>query len=770
MRVYEFAKEHNLVNKELLAALREAGFPVANHMALLTPEAHSFLEKKFSQQPSSRPIVHIDPSTTTKADAKATPPVKSPIKTNEPQPALAAKIAVKPQPTAPLRGSANAELSTPPVVASPIVEQPVEPRKTTFEEDEDAEAREQARIQRLLNAKNLAGIPLPQIGGQPRRRRRRKKYRAEPAREAVKAPVTKATLDSATKPLCEVADLFGKPSSELIVALLRRGMVCNRNHILSADLIQALGESFGIKVTLKVANTQQSESVAANKNQTGGVRAPVVVVMGHVDHGKTTLLDFIRKMNVAASEKGGITQHVKAWEVDSTHGKIVFLDTPGHAAFSYMRKQGSKVTDIAILVVAADDGIMPQTIEAIKHAKDAGVPIIVAINKIDKNPAPAALETIKRQLSQHELMPEEWGGQTMIMPISAKTGQGVDRLLEMIILQAQLMDLKAPVDAPAHAFILESHIEKGLGPVASALCRDGILKVGDYFVAGTGCTGKIRLLIDTYNKRVSQVGPSIPVQIVGFDTLDGLGDELTVVSQQEYTKARGQRIDEATISAPQLAPKLSLQPAANAKSKVINLIIKTDTRGSKEAVMDSIDKLVKANKEVKCPIVIVASSIGDINESDIDLANNAHALIVGLHTKVEKNAQSLARELGVTVELHGIIYELIDSITKLLLSKKEVKYISTKVGEANVLKVFDIKGVGVIAGCYMREGVFTRGNKVECIRNGRKVGEGKISTLQRDRKTVKEVHSGYECGFTCDGFTEWREGDTVLCYTETKVE
>lgn len=768
MRVYEIAKQLGKTSKDILAILKEAGHVVSNHMAVLGPELVELLNKKLSTTPipvsqpekQSSKVQTKQPASTPKT--QAVPPVITPIKEHK---SFIDPIVL-------------------PAQEVTIITKKMGPSAADF--DEDREVRDQERIKRLLSTSNIVGVSAFVQAPQGTRRRKRRRSRfVEHVKEVVKAPITQLTLDAASLPLCEVADLFGKQSSELITVLLKKGMVCNRNNVISIDVIRQLAELF--KITLKVntvASKQEEEkaekaATRAATVSTGTFRAPVVVVMGHVDHGKTTLLDFIRKMNVAASEKGGITQHVRAWEVDNAHGKIVFLDTPGHEAFSYMRQQGSKITDIAILVVAADDGIMPQTIEAIQHAKTAGVPIIVAINKIDKVTSPSAIETIKRQLAQHDLMAEDWGGQTVIAPISAKTGQGVEHLLEMIILQSQLMDLKAPVAAQAQAFILESHVEKGLGPVATAICRQGTLRQGDYFIAGH-CTGKIRVLINSYGKKVTEAGPSIPVQVVGFDSVAGLGEDLVVVTQQEYNKARATKsLEHLVQAAPITATLLSqvnmpqVKTATDHKQVVhknINLIIKTDTRGSKEAVMGSIDKVVKANKDIKCPIVIVHSGIGDITESDIELAENTHSIILGLHIKIEKNAMAFAKELGINVQLYGIIYEMIDYLSKLLLSKKEIVFSWNKVGEASVLKVFDIKGVGVIAGCYLREGVVSRGNKAECFRGNKKIGEGKITSLQRDRKTVKEVHAGYECGFTVEGFTDFHEGDTINCYAETKVD
>ncbi len=753
MRVYELAKELGVSSKDLIAALKKGGFSVATHMAVLTDEMQSYVQESFaSEKTAVTSKTHkIQEKKIDSKEPKVAPKQETPLVKVEP--VVASRVTSK----------ENVIVAEPEKIIKNEPEHKelaaVTKKLETFEDLEDQEYREQERIKNLLKTTGLTGFTQP---SGPRRRKRRK---FKPVvREVPKEAITAVTIDKAM-PLFEVADMFGKQSGDLILSLLRKGMVCNRNHLLTPDLIKELGNVFNITVTSKESKTEQKETLA-KKESHGVTRWPVVVVMGHVDHGKTTLLDYIRKMNVAATEKGGITQHIRAWEVDSTHGKIVFLDTPGHEAFSYLRQRGSKITDIAILVIAADDGIKPQTVEAIKHAKAAGVPIIIAINKIDKIQSPSAIETVKRQLAQHELMPEEWGGQTIIVPISAKTGQGVEELLEMIVLQSQMMDLKSEVSTPAKAFVLESHVEKGFGPVATVIVREGTLKQGDFFICGSS-TGKVRILVNTAGARISQALPSTPVQVVGFDRFTGIGDWLTVVSHDEYSEAKFQRGFEQPVAPLQSMQTQSLQQA---DSKYINLIIKTDTRGSKEAVMGSIDKLIKQHKEIKCPINIVTSGIGDISEGDIELAANTNSLILGLHVHVEKNAQLLAKERDVDIQIYYIIYELVESLEKLLISKKEVAMTWSKVGEAVVKKVFDIKGIGIIAGCYMRDGVLARGNKVVCMRSGRQIGEAKVSTLQRERKSVKEIHAGYECGFTTDGFNEWQEGDTVVVYAEVKAE
>jgi translation initiation factor IF-2 len=792
MRVYEYAKEIGSTSKDVLAALKLGGFDASTHMAVLSPEALAHLKKLQAKKASPAPAV-IEKA----KSAPTPPPVQRPSQpqarptTPQPQPAQSRNQSPSqtvPTPVAAATASTTSSKETKTTMTEhftqekapqPVIIPSLKPTVHTEIIEEETELKEQERIKRLLQSTAFVNLPVGQ-GGQPaprRRRRRRPRFAQQQQQQEVLKPVTEATV-SGGMPLFEVADLFRKQASELITTLLKKGQVCNRNHVLTLDIIKSLAH--GYNITLNVQQDEQATAttaavaavkVNAQAGSTGVSRAPVVVVMGHVDHGKTTLLDYIRKMKVAASEKGGITQHITAWEVTSKSGKIVFLDTPGHEAFSFMRQRGSSITDIAVLVVAADDGVMPQTVEALKHAQSVGVPIIVAINKIDKAQSQSALETIKRQLSQYGLMSEDWGGETVFVPVSGKTGQGVDGLLEMISLQAQMMELKADASKPAKGFILESHVERGFGPVATVVIQEGTLKRGDFFVSGASA-GKVRILLDSNNKRIERAGPSTPVQVVGFENFAGIGETLNAVQQVEYLKVKAQKAVEAMPSGPPVAQNLNMiqnTAAAAGNKKFINLIIKTDTRGSKEAIMESIDKVIKTNKEIKCPINIIATNIGDITEGDVDLASNTGAMILALHVKVEKNAMLLSKEKGVVIQNHEIIYQMIDYVTSLLLSKKEAVITWNKVGEAAVKKVFDIKGIGVIAGCYMREGSLTRGNKVICMRAGKQVGEGKVSSLQRDRKTVKEVHAGFECGFTCDGFNEWQEGDIAVCYQEIRT-
>ncbi|MCK5632552.1 translation initiation factor IF-2, partial [bacterium] len=571
-------------------------------------------------------------------------------------------------------------------------------------------------------------------------------------------PVKKEIVIQPMTP-ADIAKIVGEPSTGVILTLLKWGIVCPKNQMLVKDVVARLAKHYEITVIKPESNEYDEEfdskdSKAASlvdvKKEKFETRPPVVVVMGHVDHGKTTLLDFVRKTRVAAKEKGGITQHLGAYEVETSHGGLVFLDTPGHEAFTKIRMRGAKVADIVVLVIAADDSIMPQTIEAIKHAKNMEVPIVVAINKVDKVEQ-HQIEAVKRDLSQHDLLTEDWGGQTVAIPISAKLGQGVDTLLEMIALQAEMAELKADKTVSARGYILESKLEKGRGAVATLICQHGTIKKGDFFVCGK-TVGKVNSLTNSNGEQISSAGPSVPVQVSGFSELPEAGDFLRVVSQREYKKSR--------------SSKSSIEKSVSKVVAVegdINIIVKTDTKSSREALLGSIAKL---SKKLEKGFHIIHSAVGDINESDIALASTTGSRIVGLHIKAEPNAATLARRNFIHIQLYDIIYKLIEDLEEYSESKKEIKKVNTKIGEAVVLRVFDIKNVGVIAGCAVKDGRCTRNSSLVVWRGKTKVGEGKIKSLQREKKTVKEVHAGFECGFLIDGFADWEVDDRVECYLE----
>jgi translation initiation factor IF-2 len=557
----------------------------------------------------------------------------------------------------------------------------------------------------------------------------------------------------------ELSRKTGHTVSEIITLLLKQGVLINKNQLLTDKLVGQLAAFFGIKIKEPAPIKTTLESMVSNKKEgeaEGEVRIPIVVVVGHVDHGKTTLLDVIRKTRVALREKGGITQHIGAYQAHTSHGDIIFIDTPGHEAFSLMRTRGLQVADIAILVIAADDGIMPQTIEAIKVAQSVGLPIIVAINKIDKA-SPKQIETVQQSLAQYGLIPEQWGGQTICVPVSAKIGTGIDDLLEVIILQGQVMDLRVRKDNSARGIILESKLEKGRGPVATIIMHDGTLRIGDFLIAGSARC-KVNALIDSFGQHVQQISAPSPVMVAGFEKLPQVGDAVCVVKGQEYKNFTG---DEACNS------QGFVTRMATVSEQALNIIVKTDSVSTKDAVIGLLQKMVgKYYKDFN----ILYAAVGAITESDVTRAYDTGALLYGLHVKVEPGAMNLAHTLGVSIELHDIIYRLIEELEVIAQKGKPIKKIIKKIGEAHVLKVFDIKNLGVIAGAQVSSGKFIREGKVVIWRGKYKVGEGAIKSLQRDKKSVKEVNVGFECAFMVEGFDKWLVDDRVECMQEIASE
>jgi translation initiation factor IF-2 len=568
-----------------------------------------------------------------------------------------------------------------------------------------------------------------------------------------------STQFSQTQPLVlnqmsvsEFAEKIKKPITEVIVTLLKWGIIATRNQIIADSLIKRLAEHYEIPI----AKSTEKKDVAIEKEKkiktTGDFkkRPPVVVVVGHVDHGKTTLLDYIRKTRVALKEKGGITQHLGAYEAVTAHGNIVFLDTPGHEAFGKIRQRGIKVADLVVLVVAADDGVMPQTIEALKHAQAMEVPIIVALNKVDRVDS-ARLEVVKRQLSQYNIIVEDWGGDVICVAISAKFGTGIDQLLEMLSLQAEIMELRAEINVPANGYILESSIEKGRGPVATVITQNGVLKVGDYFSCGK-TTGHISSLVDSSGQRIKEASPSIPVQVAGFDERPEAGDFFEVISKDDYLKIKSSGGEKQTLHGKRFMYENG-----------INIVVKADNHSSLEAIVEGIDRL---SKKLKRGFNIVRHLIGDVSESDIEFAYNTGSRIVCFNVKTESNAYDLADRKKISILHYGIIYTLLDDLSALSSQLTEVELVRTKIGEATVLKVFDIKKIGIIAGSIIKDGRFVRDGFAVIWRGRSKIGEGKISSLQRDKKTVKEIATGFECAFMVNGFNDWMVDDRVECFID----
>lgn len=581
-----------------------------------------------------------------------------------------------------------------------------------------------------------------------------------PVKPEANAPV-KVVFDQ-EQTLATFAEKIEIPASEVILTLLKWGIVVNKNQNLTKAIVARLAEHFGVRVEVKkVENVEQDLLKSHLSTGEDAIRRlPVVVVLGHVDHGKTTLLDYIRKTRVAHKEKGGITQHLGAYEVATPQGNIIFLDTPGHEAFSRIRSRGIKVADVAILVVAADDGIKPQTIEAIQQAKKMELPLIVAVNKMDKVD-PARIDVVKKELAQHGVLVEDWGGDVVCVPISAKMGDGITSLLEMVVLQSEMMDLRAKPTGDALGYVLESKLEKGRGPVATVLCQEGEIKVGDFISAGGFAAGKVTSIIDSSGASLKRVGPSIPVQIAGFKQLAKAGDIFKSRKKSQLQAADGTDWADRVLQD---------DARVNAAKGAINIMITTDTHSSREALVDSIKKLsIKTAKDFGKEFNILTAGIGGVHESDVDLAYSTGALIVALHTKKDPNVGTLAQKLGVTIETFDIIYKLLDYLQEVARGERIIKYVQKKVGEAVVRRVFTVKGLGSIAGCYVRSGTFTKDGFVVALRGKHKIGEGAIVSLQRDKKNVKEVHTGYECAFVIEGIDNWEDGDVAECFVKTAV-
>jgi translation initiation factor IF-2 len=561
-----------------------------------------------------------------------------------------------------------------------------------------------------------------------------------------------------------VGDLANKlqcTATDLIVQLLKKGFFANKNQVLKRDQIVKFLDDLRIAHEDLKRNTDVAlEKVIEAKISSGTEkRLPTVVVVGHVNHGKTSFLDYIRKARVAESEKGGITQNVAAYEVTTKQGNLVFVDTPGHEAFSLMREKGALIADIVVLMVALDDGIKPQTIESIKTIKNFGATTVVALNKIDKV-SPDRVEIVKRQLAEQDMLPEDWGGAIPCVAISAKTGQGVDDLLELLRLQADMMDLRTDSKEPARGFILESKIEHGRGAVATIILQRGTIRRGDHFVCGAAF-GKVSSIKNYTGKTLLEVGPSVPAIIAGFSELPQPGD----VFEFAIDTAALKKHQKSTIVKPQIDHSKGLGHQQQDGVGSVSVILKANTLLSKEALLASIMKL---NKDQAEKIRIIDISVGDINENNVELALTTGAIIYGLGVKVHKEA-AYAPKKGVVIKLFDIIYKLLDDAKEALVASRIKKMEEKEIGVGRVKAIFKIKSIGVIAGAAIESGMFQQGGKVKIVRNGKIIGRGVIKTLQRDKNKVSTVTEGNDCAFAVDNFSDWHEGDLVYCITEIMV-
>jgi translation initiation factor IF-2 len=583
------------------------------------------------------------------------------------------------------------------------------------------------------------------------------------------APVTHEVELPEAITVGELASKMAIKAGEVIKVLMKMGIMATINQTLDQDTATLVVEEMGHKVSKLIADNQLEQDVTESVNYESDLqnRAPVVTVMGHVDHGKTSLLDYIRSSRVASGEAGGITQHIGAYHVETDHGMVSFLDTPGHAAFTSMRARGAQATDVVILVVAADDGVMPQTEEAVQHAKSAGVPLVVAVNKMDKEGADP--DRVKNELSAHDVIPEDWGGDVPFIPVSAKTGDGITELLEAVLLQAELLELKAHFVGPGQGVVVESRLDKGRGPVATLLVQNGTLKKGDIVLAGT-CYGRARALLDENGKQTDEAGPSIPVEILGLNGTPDAGDNFMVVESEkkarEVAEYRESRFKEQ-VQQRQQAAKLDalFSGMGEGKAEALNVVIKTDVRGSLEAIVASLQKL--GTDEVK--VNVVASGVGGITETDATLAVAASAVLFGFNVRADNASKRVVENSGVDMRYYSVIYDLLDDVKQAMAGLLAPELREEIVGIAEVREVFNSPKFGQIAGCMVIEGTVHRNKKIRVLRENVVIYEGELESLRRFKDDVQEVRSGTDCGIGVKNYQDVRPGDQIEVFDVKEI-
>ena len=701
------------------------------------------------EAPKAEPVKEEPKKETTKAE-----PEKKEHKPSDPKPFEARKKEEKPVGAAPNRGPAERR-----TVDTRFSNVDMEKYNEKYENIAPANSmKDNAQRKQKINQKSQ---------NYRRQEKSKKEIEAEKMRRIQlerikKTPITVTVGDEIT--VGELAAALKKTAAEVIKELMKLGMLASVNQTIDYDTAEIVVTEMGAKIERAVVVTIEEQIMDETPDTEENLlpRSPVVVVMGHVDHGKTSLLDAIRNTAVTAGEAGGITQHIGAYRVNAAGQDITFLDTPGHAAFTSMRQRGAMATDIAILVVAADDGIMPQTIEAINHAKAAEVQVIVAINKMDKPEANP--DRIKQQLTEHSLVPEEWGGDVICVPVSAKTHEGIDTLLENVLLVAEMLELKANPNRKAKGVVIEARLDKGRGPIATLLVQNGTLKNGDIVIAGTS-VGRVRVMTNERGQKLSEAGPSVPVEIAGLTEVPTAGDVFDAVSNErlarELVEQRKQKIkDEAAAAASQVTLDNLFDKLGEGELKELKLVVKADVQGSVEAVKQSLEKL--SNDEVR--VRVIHGAAGGVNETDVMLAQTSGAIIVGFNVRPDSVAKAAAERDGVDMRLYRVIYDAIEEIESAMKGMLAPKYRDVEMGAIEVRNTFKISGVGTIAGGYVTEGKVTRACNIRVVRDGIIIADDKIDSLKRFKDDVKEVAQGYECGISLEKFADIKEGDIFEAY------
>ncbi len=817
IRVFEAAKQHGHDVQDLLAALTELGVKVRSHLSPVDEEdLNRALEKlgagkagdgtgdaapaapKRVVRRRRRKAAEGEEATAveTEVDAEPKPEQTEPAETSTETPAEPpAEGEAGPGPVG--EPEADEDAGEPPPSDEPPAtdsEPSLEAEPATGDAAEGEEGKEAFKlkvvrfIHHLPEEPHAAPTPGYHMSKEEREARRqakrgkKKRGRREDARETRKraktggGQKTQITVPKASKrkirvsEVVSVSDLsqrMGVKATELIKQLMALGVLATINQTIDADTAALVAAEFGYEVENIAVGEEEILAREEDKPEDLVDRPPVVTVMGHVDHGKTSLLDAIRETRVAEGEAGGITQHIGAYEVQTSRGQLVFLDTPGHEAFTALRARGAQLTDITVLVVAADDGIMPQTVEAIDHSKAAGVPIIVAINKMDRPDANP--DQVKRGLTEHELVPEDWGGDVICVPVSAKKRTGIEELLELIALQAEMMELKANPSKLARGTVIEARVDRGRGPVATMLVQEGTLKVGDVVLAGPHY-GRVRALINDQGRRVKEAGPSTPVEVLGLGGVPSAGESFTVVENERVAKqVAARRHDKARTEEMGKAQRVSLadlhERIAEGEIQDLPIIIKTDVHGSGEALTQALERL--SNDEVR--VKVIHSSVGGITENDVNLASASNAIIIGFNVRPESKAASLASQLGVDLQLYSVIYDAIDDVKKALEGLLAPTEEERVLGRAEVRQTFRVPKVGTVAGCVVTEGVVQRSARVRLLRDNVVVYDGELASLKRFKDDAKEVREGFECGLSIANYNDVKEGDVLEFYTLEEV-
>ncbi|MFT8871325.1 MAG: translation initiation factor IF-2 [Sporolactobacillus sp.] len=774
MRIYEYAKDNHLSSKDVIDKLTSLGYTIKSHMSIIEENAIHQLNKHFQiktaegQHQTARPKkknAEAAVNQTTKPKEKPSRPAAATTEKRE-------KRVGKPVGEQNRGGSAPQHNSNRSVVKSGTTENRPATRSGRTDNRPSTPSRRSSRPnEKSAQDNNNSGF---RRGGGSRRGNRSGRRRGAPSmaeRQKMEIRLPEKITLSGSLTVGQFAEKIGRPSTDIIKKLMVLGVMATKNQDLDKDAIELLAGDYGVRVEEEVVVDEadfEKEGLGID-TETAVIRPPVVTIMGHVDHGKTTLLDSIRHTKVTAGEAGGITQHIGAYQVVHEGKKITFLDTPGHAAFTTMRARGAEITDITVLVVAADDGVMPQTVEAIHHARAAKVPIIVAVNKIDKPNANP--DHVMQELSDQGLVPEDWGGDTIFVKISAKKGQGIDDLLEMILLVAEVSELKANPEKLARGAVIEAQLDKGKGSIATLLVQNGTLKIGDPIVVGS-TFGRVRAMVNDLGRRVKKAGPSTPVEITGLSGVPMAGDQFIVFADEKKARQIGETRAERTLitERKETASKVSLddlfEKIKEGQMKEINVVIKADVQGSVEALSGSLRKIDVDGVKIN----IIHEGVGGISESDIILASASNAIIIGFNVRPDNHAKEVAEQEKVDIRLYRVIYDAIDEMEAAMKGMLDPEFREKIIGQLDVRTTFKVSKIGTIAGCYVTDGMVSRDAGIRLVRDGVVIYEGHVDTLKRFKDDAKEVKQGFECGITLENFNDIKEGDTMEAYVMEEIK